>query len=82
MSDHTCNVGSAKQASDFAMANEHVINHARKNHDCGGDTGSALEDMDHFDFTACKPNLKPSTASDEAKKKQDDRHGKRADRRC
>ena len=73
LSDCMCNVGSAKQASNFVIVNECLINHVRKNYDHGGDTGSALEDMDHFDFAPCKPSLTASTETDDAKKKTEDR---------
>ena len=68
LSDHTCNIGSAKQASDFVVVNECSINHIRKTCDHGGDIGSALEEMDHFDFTPCKPTLVASTEKDADKK--------------
>ena len=38
LSDHTCNVGLAKQASDFIVVNECLIDHVRKNCEHGGDT--------------------------------------------
>ena len=73
LSDHMHNVGSAKHASDFIVANEHLINHIRKTCDHGGDTGSALEEMNHFDFQPCKPTLTASAETDAAKKKVEDR---------
>ena len=36
--DCTCNVGLAKQASDFIVVNECLIDHVRKNCEHGGDT--------------------------------------------
>ena len=50
LSDYIYNVGSAKHASDFIIVNEYLINHIRKTYDHGGDIGSALEEMNHFDF--------------------------------
>ena len=71
--DHTCNVGSTKQASDFVVVNECLIDHIRKTCDHGGDMGSALEEMNHFDFQPCKPTLTASTETNAAKKKVEDR---------
>ena len=68
-----CNVGSAKQASDFVIVNEYLINHIKKTYDHGGDIGSALEEMNHFDFQPCKPTLIASTETDAVKKKAEDR---------
>ena len=52
LSDYIYNVGSAKQASDFIIVNEYLINYVRKNYKHGGDIGTALENMDHFNFAA------------------------------
>ena len=60
LSDYIYNVGSAKQASDFIIVNEYLINYVRKNYEHGGDIGTALENMDHFNFAALLPTLQMS----------------------
>ena len=53
-------MGSAKQASDFIIVNEYLINYVRKNYEHGGDIGTALENMDHYNFAALLPTLQMS----------------------
>ena len=59
-------VGSGNQAADYIVSREQVITDIKVKFDRGDDIGTALEKGEHFDFEKVEPQLKVSTATDDA----------------
>ena len=57
LSHYTYQVGSAKQASDFITVNDYLVRYIKMNYEMGRDIGTALEDLQPFDFEAVRPRL-------------------------
>ena len=66
-------VGSGNQAADYIVSREQVITDIKVKFDCGDDIGTALEKGEHFDFEKVEPQLKVSTATDDAVKAAQDK---------
>jgi len=67
LADHVYYVGSAKQASDYLMTTQYIINHIKKTYDQGEDIAFALENTHERDLKKFQPTLQkitlPSSAS-------------------
>ena len=63
LADHIYYVGSAKQASDFFVFTDFIINHIRQKFDHGNDIANALETPQRIDCTTLMPKLSISSAS-------------------
>ena len=72
LSDYIYYVGSARQASDFNVITEYLINYIRMKFSYGGDITKALEDQ-NFNFDSIKPKLSISTETDKAAKEAETR---------
>ena len=60
LEDYYFYAGSAKQASDYAITKEKVVNHIRTTHNQGKDVAIALENYELPDTDGWKPTLKTS----------------------
>ena len=65
LADHVYSIGSAKQASDYSVINQFIINHIRKSFEFGDDIGDALENRKDIELEA--PKLKPVSKDSENK---------------
>ena len=54
LADHVYSIGSAKQASDYSVITQFIINHIRKNYEYGADIGDTLEKREEPTFEAPK----------------------------
>ena len=74
VNDYVYYVGSSKQASDYEVTTEFLINHIKKTFDYGDDISAALSNLEPHDLLPFKPTLKFSTADEpnekEAQNKQ------------
>ena len=66
LADHVYSIGSAKQASDYSVITQFIINHIRKTFEYGDNIGGALEARQEPAFTA--PTLEPSKETEAAAK--------------
>ena len=73
LADHVFYIGSAKQASDYIVVSQFVINHIKKTFEYGEDIGKALEDREDVDLTQLMPTLYISKSSDESLKVRENR---------
>ncbi len=71
--DYFFYVGSSKQASDYEITNEFVVNHIKKTFDRGNDVSEALRTLVRPDTDAWKPTLKMSVDSDTNIKQREDK---------
>ena len=62
--DFSFYVGSSKQASDYEITEEFVVNHIKKTFDRGNDIAETLRTLVKVDTNPWKPTLKMSTESD------------------
>ena len=62
LSDYIFTVGGAKQATNFTLVEQFIINHIRKTYQGGDDLGNALENRQETDFLAMRPILAAPTA--------------------
>ena len=60
VTDYVYYLGSSKQASDYEITTEFLINHIKKTYEYGNDIGSALEDIKPIDTTSWKPKMQVS----------------------
>jgi hypothetical protein len=60
-------IGSAKQASDFTLVTNFILNHIKKTFTNGDDIGTALEERKEKDFTRLIPTMQQSADADKAK---------------
>jgi len=74
--DYFYYVGSAKQASDYNLTTEQVINHIKKEYDRGVDIAEALRTGQNPDMTAWQPTLAVSADPDVATKAREDEQNK------
>ena len=72
LEDYYFYVGSSKQASDYEVTEEFVINHIKKTFDRGLDISEALRNLQKPDTNSWKPTLQFSTKAGEAEKKVED----------
>lgn len=71
--DHNFYVGSAKQASDYEVTANFIINHIKKTYDNGIDIATALDTLTPFDTTQYKPTMQFSTQTDADAKAAEDK---------
>jgi hypothetical protein len=64
LGDYIYYIGSAKQASDFTIITQFIINHIRKSYTNGDDIGDALEEQVDTNMNNFMPILQVSTATD------------------
>ena len=65
LADHVYSIGSAKQASDYSVITQFIINHIRKSFEFGDDIGDALENWKDVELDP--PKLKPVSKYSENK---------------
>ena len=73
LADHNYSIGSAKQASDYSVITQFIINHVRKTFEFGDDIGDALETRK--EVTLAVPKLEPvqqDNPNKEIKEKQNE----------
>ena len=63
--DYVYYVGSARQASDYEITTEFVINHIRKTYTDGEDIATALETLQDIDVKDWKPRIETSVELDD-----------------
>jgi len=73
LEDHYFYVGSSKQASDFEVTYEFLINYIKRTYIRGNDIAEALRIMELPSTVGWKPILNTSTESDPEDKKREDR---------
>ncbi len=71
--DYFFYVGSSKQASDYEITAEFVVNHVKKTFDRGNDIAEALRTLTKADTTLWKPTLMTSTDTDTDVKDREDK---------
>jgi hypothetical protein len=71
--DYFFYVGSSKQASDYEITAEFVVNHIKKTFDRGNDIAEAIRTLVKTDTSLWKPTLLVSTDSDTAIKEREDK---------
>jgi hypothetical protein len=64
--DYYYYLGSAKQASDYEMTTEFLINYIKKTFDYGSDIGRALKELKEVDTNPWRPTLNHSSDTDAA----------------
>jgi hypothetical protein len=72
LSDYIFNIGSSKQASEFELVSQFIINHIRKEYEDGNDVGDALEERKEVDFDQFKPGLVFSQHQDQITRDKED----------
>jgi hypothetical protein len=70
--DYYYYVGSSKQAADYSLTTEQVINHIKKEYDRGVDVAEALRTQEEPDQTTWEPRLSFSLSQDPAIKAAED----------
>ena len=63
--DYVYYVGSARQASDYEITTEFVINHIRKTYTDGENIATALETLEDLDVNEWKPTIETSVELDD-----------------
>jgi hypothetical protein len=71
--DYFFYVGSSKQASDYEITAEFVVNHIKKTFDRGNDIAEAIRTLTKIDTSMWKPTLLLSTETDSAVKEREDK---------
>ena len=71
--DYFFYVGSSKQASDYEIPAEFVLNHIKKTFDRGNDIAEALRTLEKPDTDVWRPTLKTSTETDEDLKETEEK---------
>lgn len=64
VSDYVYYIGSSKQASDYEITTEFLINHIQKEYEFGSDIATALNQLEAFNLNKFKPRLETSTSGD------------------
>jgi hypothetical protein len=77
LADYIFNLGSSKQASDFELISQYIINHIRKEYDNSNDIGDALEDRKEVDFTKVRPSLQFSQNTDNIQRDKEDQENEK-----
>jgi hypothetical protein len=73
LADHVYYVGSARQASDFSVITDFIINHIRQTFEYGNDIANALDSRVTTDFTNLMPVMQQSTETDTATKNRENK---------
>ena len=68
LADYVFYIGSAKQASDYVVTSQYILNHIRKTFEHGDDIADALEAQQKPDFDDWMPALRISSAENEAQR--------------
>ena len=68
LSDYIYYFGTAKNASDYLVVTQYLINYIQRTYTNGEDIALALEKKQEMDFTALQPSLQASSATDAAVK--------------
>ena len=72
--DYVYYIGSAKQASDYTLTTDYLINHIKKDFEKGNDIATALRDLEEYDIKSYEPSLDvsslPETTDAEKEKKK------------
>ena len=55
LTDYIYHIGSAKQAGDFVTVNDYLVRYIKMNYDNGRDIGTALENLEPFNFETVRP---------------------------
>ena len=71
VNDYVYYVGSSKQASDYELTTQFLINHIQMTFDDGCDIATALKELKPFDHTPMRPKLGVSNASDTSVKERE-----------
>jgi hypothetical protein len=71
--DYFFYVGSSKQASDYEITAEFVVNHIKKTFDRGNDIAEAIRTLTKIDTSLWKPTLLLSTETDSAVKEREEK---------
>ena len=66
LEDHYFYVGSSKQASDYEITSEYIINHVKLTFERGNDIAEAMRSLQLEDTDNWKPTLLRSAATDAA----------------
>jgi hypothetical protein len=72
LGDHIYYVGEARQASNFSVITDFIINHIRQTFKYGNDIANALDDRFHVDFNALMPERQELKNPDPTISKQED----------
>jgi hypothetical protein len=72
LSDYIFYLGSSKQASDYEVVSQFVINHIHKEFTKSEDLGDALESRSEVDFDAYKPRVRLSSEEDSIQRDKED----------
>ena len=73
LADYNYYVGSAKQASDYEITTEFLINHIKKTFEFGSDIAAELKELKPLDTSKWKPSMQVSLSSDDETKEQETR---------
>jgi hypothetical protein len=71
--DYFFYIGSSKQASDYEITAEFVVNHIKKTFDRGNDIAEAIRMLTKTDTSLWKPTLQVSTATKPTVKEREDK---------
>jgi len=65
LADYVYYLGSTKQAADYEITTEYLINHIKKTFAFGSDIGTALENLEHYPIADHKPMLEISLEAED-----------------
>ena len=71
--DYNYHVGSARQASDYEITTEFLINYIRKTYEYGDDIAIALEKLQHVKTDEWKPSMQVSLATEDVIREAENR---------
>jgi hypothetical protein len=64
LSDYQYYLGSARQAADYEVTTDYLINYIKKTFTCGSDIGTSLSELREFNMNVHKPTLQMSVEED------------------
>jgi hypothetical protein len=74
---HIFIIVSSKQASEFDLVSQFIINHIRKEYEDSNNVGDALEDRKEVDFSQFKPGLQFSQDQDQITRDKEDQENEK-----
>jgi hypothetical protein len=77
LADYIFRLGTSKQASDFELVPQFIINHIRKEYEDRNDVGDTLEDQKEVDFDKYKPSLQFSQDQDQIQRDKEDQESEK-----
>lgn len=77
LADYVFRLGTSKQASEFDLVSQYIINHIRKEYTNGDDIGDALEDRKDVDLNGFKPRLELSQNQDDIERDKEDQENEK-----